>query len=159
MSVSVVMSMHKLGLVKKAKNMSIYWRFCFCLLGLITSCVAETSSRLATCTSVPGRCSNENEDLALILNDIKESLENKPTCENLCMPTTDDDIALAIRDFSVHSDSEEGEVAWKFLRGIADSPTFVSKYWHQRPLLIRAADTGSWAAGCFTLERDLRYVN
>ena len=53
--------------------------------------------------------------------------------------------------------------AWKFLKGLSNSPTFVKQFWHKQPLLLRAKDleetnTGGWIPGVFTLENDLKLV-
>ncbi|KAG7368500.1 cupin 4 family protein [Nitzschia inconspicua] len=54
--------------------------------------------------------------------------------------------------------SDRATTAWSFLRGLAESDTFLTEFWHQRPLLIRAAEmpSASWVDGIFTLEHDLK---
>ncbi len=68
------------------------------------------------------------------------------------------DVESAMQDFS--SDSNvQGLLAWNFLQGIAGSELFVKEFWQRRPLLIRSKDTGGWAKGCFTVEKDLRLMD
>jgi Cupin superfamily protein len=68
--------------------------------------------------------------------------------------------ATSRRQFANPSQLEDrGAVAWKFFRGLAESDTFVTEFWHQRPLLIRGTEMPTptpWVEGAFTLEDDLK---
>jgi len=66
-------------------------------------------------------------------------------------------VESAIQDFSVSD--EQGKKAWNFLAGIAGSETFVKSFWQKRPFLIRNKDTGGWAVGAFTIEKDLKLLD
>jgi hypothetical protein len=103
-------------------------------------------------------CANEDTEIleSAILKDISASLAGTGIeTDGMCVSRGLDDMTKAIRDFSPEAD-DKGQLAWRFLRGMANSKTFVEKYWHQRPLLIRAAKTGGWVEGSFTVDRDLR---
>jgi hypothetical protein len=64
-------------------------------------------------------------------------------------------IEEAVHDFS----GEKGEAAYKFLRGLASSRTFLADVWHQQPLLIRARDTAGWVEGAFTIDPHLKMID
>lgn len=91
----------------------------------------------------------------------------------LLVPAKQEDVEEAIHDFTAsigqqqqqHEDNttndNRGVDAWKFLRGLAESDTFLTEFWHRQPLLLRAsemslASSSSWVEGAFTLERDLK---
>ena len=91
-----------------------------------------------------------------VLKDIRESLKRSNIeVGDLCVPRGLEDVQSAIHDFDPDTE-EKGQQAWRFLRGMANSKTFVENYWHQYPLLIRASDTGGWVEGSFTVEKELR---
>jgi hypothetical protein len=135
------------------------------LIALVVSCGAETqatASVVASCrlgeTGGTEICANEDTEIleSAILQDISASLAGTEIeTDGMCVPRGFHDMTKAIRDFSPEAD-DKGQLAWRFLRGMANSETFVKKYWHQRPLLIRAAKTGGWVEGSFTVDRDLR---
>lgn len=95
-----------------------------------------------------------------LLEEIKVSL-TKSSVEGsgICVPGRSvRDVESAMQDFS--SDSEQqGCLAWNFLQAIGGSEVFVQEFWQKRPLLIRSKDTGGWAMGCFTVEKDLRLMD
>lgn len=70
-----------------------------------------------------------------------------------------EDIESAIQDFSGSENRVRGLTAWNFLQGIAKSETFVREFWQKRPFLLRSQDCGGWAAGSFTVEKDLRLMD
>jgi hypothetical protein len=92
-----------------------------------------------------------------VLNDIESALSDGTLISDgdMIVPRGLDDVNAAIHDSSP-SKELVGQTAWKFLRGLANSRTFVNEYWHKRPLLIRAPGTGGWVEDFFTIDRDLR---
>lgn len=86
-----------------------------------------------------------------VLSDIAASLSTSSSSPSALLISSD--IPQAVQDFS----PRHGDVAYKFLRGLASSLSFRQSFWHQQPLLLRAAATGGWIAGAFTLE-DLKLV-
>lgn len=92
-----------------------------------------------------------------IIQDISSSLAKTSDLEtdNMCVPRSVQDVQSAVHDFSPSSE-EKGVLAWKFLQGLANSPTFVRKYWQRKPLLIRATNSGGWVEESFTVENDLK---
>jgi hypothetical protein len=104
--------------------------------------------------------SQSKQDLeARILAEIDGSLQKTEIEQDEILSLNNlHDATSAIHDFSP-SDNEKGRVAWRFLRGIASSPTFVHEVWHKQPLLIRSGHTGGWVEGSFTLENDLRLID
>lgn len=82
-----------------------------------------------------------------IIKEIESSIDETP----LCHPSN---IDAAAGDFS----PTHGRTAYKFLKGLASSPTFIKEYWHKQPLLIRGSK-GNWISDAFTIERDLKLVD
>ena len=82
----------------------------------------------------------------------------------------------AIKDYNPQ-DITRGSSAWNFLKGLSTSPTFVNKYWHSKPLLLRSNEISNiksvhpqesmskniesteWVDGSFTLEHHLRLLD
>ena len=125
-----------------------------CIPFVTTTCVRGGQSQHLTSTSGKGDIESR------ILVDISASLQSTTdgqigNDDDILTVNTVDDVNEAIRDFSPNN-LEKGHVAWKFLRGIASSPTFLREVWHKRPLLVRSSDTGGWVEESFTLENDLR---
>jgi hypothetical protein len=139
----------------------------FFIVGGIISCGAEVQFpaldvSLCSVEKSVGTCSDPQQILeSAILDDIRSAMIGNTNVEvnDLCVPSRGlEDVNSAMRDFSPGSD-DKGRLAWNFLRGLANSETFVQDYWHKRPLLIRAAETGGWVEGSFTVEKDLRLID
>jgi hypothetical protein len=133
----------------------------FCSLGVLLTWISSSYAEAVHSAQPPdaSTASCRADGMNALLSDIQSALattdDDNLATTTLCVPNDNAyNLDLAIRDFS----PDTGPVAWKFLRGIANSPTFVQEYWQQRPFLIRSATTGGWVAGSFTLEQDLRYV-
>jgi len=64
-----------------------------------------------------------------------------------------------------HKDLPQGEDAYRFLRGLASSKTFIQHYWHRRPLLLKrtqqqAGDKNNdWIPGIFQVDPDLKLID
>lgn len=81
----------------------------------------------------------------------KEMESNTDTKTPLCYPSN---IPLAARTFSpIH-----GMNAYRFLKGLASSPTFLNDYWHKKPLFILGS-TDNWISDAFTVDRDLKLID
>mmetsp|Transcript_30794 Transcript_30794/g.67601 ORF Transcript_30794/g.67601 Transcript_30794/m.67601 type:complete len:520 (-) Transcript_30794:19-1578(-) len=75
----------------------------------------------------------------------------------------------AVNDFtrssSTNTTSNDGNAAYAFLRGLSRSPTFISDYWHRRPLLLRSSDiiattaNKDWITNAFTIDQHLRQID
>jgi hypothetical protein len=122
------------------------------------SCVSSVSAVVSDAAA----CANkkvvgDNAYEQIILNDIALTLSEETLigASEINVPRSLDDVNAAIRDCYPSSEGG-GRAAWKFLQGMASSDTFVNEYWHKRPLLIRAANTGGWVEGYFTVDKDLR---
>jgi hypothetical protein len=132
-----------------------------CSLVVLLTCSSNACAETAHSVQPPdvSTASCSADWITALLSDIKSALattdDDTLATTTLCIPNdSTNNLDSAILDFSPGT----GPVAWKFLCGIANSPTFLHEYWQQNPVLIRSADTGGWVAGSFTLEQDLRYV-
>ena len=81
-------------------------------------------------------------------------------------------VSSAIRDYNPE-DLNEGTKAWQFLKSLSASSTFVQKYWHAKPFLLRSHEISSignndsqectrniqWVDGSFTLGNHLRLLD
>lgn len=124
------------------------------LLALLCEGCQSATSEAQTCRG-GGTTSSQDDALnrRAIVDHVTRSLRlsDEDIPEPLSHPF---DLNSASQDFS----PEKGMTAWRFLAGLASSPTFRQEYWHKQPLLIRSSDTGGWVEGAFTVDRDLRYV-
>lgn len=131
--------------------------FVFPFDGLIL--VAANSEAAQTCrggSAPPSPAANDDNLHQSVLSDIRRSISS--SSDKPIVPLTfPADVERAANDFS--DDKSKGRKAWQFLSGLASSPTFLNHYWHKRPLLIRACDTGDWIQDAFTVDRDLRLVD
>lgn len=71
----------------------------------------------------------------------------------------------AVQEFDP-SNPENGAAAWRFLKLLSTSPTFISYFWQRNPFLIRSSEVKeitqldhNWVDGSFTLQRDLRLLD
>ena len=81
----------------------------------------------------------------------KEMESNTDNNTPLCHPSN---IPLAARTFSpIH-----GMTAYRFLKGLASSPTFVNAYWHKKPLFLQGS-SNNWISDAFTVDRDLKLID
>ena len=131
------------------------------LLGVVpilqvgASAASAESAAAQPVTSFAGTCTDEKLE-ATVISEITSSLgDSTIDLNDLCIPRELEDVKKAMGDFSPGS-QEKGMLAWNFLKNMARSKTFVEEYWHKRPLLIRAENTGGWIEDCFTIDRDLR---
>lgn len=117
---------------------------------------ASSESSLLTCRGGATPILDAHLDRAVV-HDVTHSVTSSSkdiTKDSLAFPAN---VQAAAQDFSA-DDGEKGTVAFKFLSALASSPTFRQEFWHKRPLLIRAKDTGGWVQGSFTVDRDLRLI-
>jgi hypothetical protein len=119
------------------------------------SCTSSASGVVSDAAS----CRNNKVFEERILNEIASTLSDESligsSSSEMNAPRSLEDINAAMRD-CFPSSAERGRAALKFLQGMASSETFANEYWHKRPLLIRAANTGGWIEGYFTVDKDLR---
>jgi hypothetical protein len=134
------------------------------LIGVAVACNAETHATISSGSScrldaTASTCTNQIDDAlqSAVVREITSSLaDEKIQADDLSVPNRGlDDVTKAIHDFSPAAE-EKGIRAWNFLQGMANSATFLEEFWHKRPLLIRASDTGGWVERSFTVDRDLR---
>mmetsp|Transcript_5763 Transcript_5763/g.8180 ORF Transcript_5763/g.8180 Transcript_5763/m.8180 type:complete len:531 (-) Transcript_5763:1699-3291(-) len=145
------------------------------LLFLVDSAIlsvgnGDAGSTAATGTPLgPGLSVNTDEELMGKV--VKEIQTNhcmgggEATSEQLSFPNID--IESALDDFglvSTTNDHEDGETnysgPWTFLCGLASSPTFLEKFWHRKPLLLKAAEIQQpWIPNSFTVEDHLKLID
>lgn len=121
------------------------------LVSSLDSLVSATATSSDAQTTCRGGSSSTTPSEQAVVNDVARSLSEQDTTDPLAFPF---DVKKASNEFS----SSKGNRAWKFLSGLALSPTFRNEYWHKKPLLLRAANTGDWIQDSFTVEHDLRLV-
>ena len=108
---------------------------------------ADITNQAGPTTSTTEALSRMEDATSLVLQEIASSSVD---LEPLSYPMN---VKEAAMDFSVL----HGQSAYRFLRGLASSPTFLEQFWHKRPLLIRSNEiSGQWVEGAFTVENDLK---
>jgi hypothetical protein len=144
--------------------------FCFLFLPVLLKTIAICGGKVPGLASVAIEGNNDPDRPSL--------LDELTTHVTKSEETSFKEVELsnAIRDYNPQ-DINKGSLAWKFLKGLSASPTFVNKYWHSKPLLLRSheiseigrgnsqectsenIENNQWVDGSFTLEHHLRLLD
>lgn len=152
---------------------SFHFEAIFCLISIFpwlvssrTSFFSPSSKRCWLLTRGGSTTTTTQEELEeQILRDMDEN-------ENL-QPLTNTITTSQLKD--IYQDLPQGEDAYRFLRGLASSNTFLQHYWHQRPLLLKKRRTtqqpqvgdekhndhnhNDWIPGIFQVDPDLKLID
>ena len=139
----------------------------FCCFILLLRCVAITSGEKGSPVSGQTFINlKDDPDRSSLLGELTTSVTNDADT------SVRDELSSAIQDYNPE-DLNEGTKAWQFLKSLSTSSTFVRKYWHSKPLLLRSHEISSvgksdskecagntqWVDGSFTLETHLRLLD